>query len=200
MVDMFLDWFNNLEPGIKVYWGIAIVTSTIFIVQTAISLIGLGDFDMDVDFDGGDALDGSGFSDMLSVKNAINFLLGFGWAGVCLYDTISSSILLGIVAVLFGLSFVVAFIYLLKKVMKLESNGAFDINEAEGKTCSVYLRIPANRSGTGKVQISFDGSVQELDAVTDGDMIPTGTKVVVMEILNNNILLVASLANKTTEE
>lgn len=200
MVDMFLDWFNNLEPGIKVYWGIAIVSSAVFIVQTAISLIGLGDFDMDMDLDGGDALDGGGLSDMLSIKNAINFLLGFGWAGVCLYDTISSSILLGIIAVLFGLSFVVAFFYLLKKVMTLESNGAFDINTAEGKTCNVYLRIPANRSGTGKVQISFDGSVQELDAVTDGDMIPTGTKVVVMEILNNNILLVASLANKMTEE
>jgi hypothetical protein len=85
------------------------------------------------------------------------------------------------------------FIYIFKKLMKLESNGAFDINTAEGKTCNVYLRIPANRTGTGKVQISFDGSVQELDAVTDGDMIPTGTKVVVMEVLNNNILHVEKL-------
>jgi len=200
MMDMFLDWFSNLEPGIKVYWGIAIVTSVIFAVQTILSLIGLGDFDMDLDLDGGDALDSSGFSDMLSVRNAVNFLLGLGWAGVIFYDDIQNSLILGIVAFLCGCLFLVAFIYLFKKMMKLESNGAFDINTAEGKTCSVYLRIPGNRSGTGKVQISFDGSVQELDAVTDGDMIPTGTKVVVMEILNNNILLVASLANKMTEE
>ncbi len=193
MMDMFLDWFSNLEPGIKVYWGIAIVTSVIFAVQTILSLIGLGDFDMDLDLDGGDALDSSGFSDMLSVRNAVNFLLGLGWAGVIFYDDIQNSLILGIVAFLCGCLFLVAFIYLFKKMMKLESNGAFDINTAEGKTCSVYLRIPGNRSGTGKVQISFDGSVQEIDAVTDGEMIPTGTKVVVMEILNNNILLVAKL-------
>lgn len=199
MVDMFLDWFNNLEPGIKVYWGIAIVSSTIFVIQTVLSLIGLGDFDMDLDLDGGDSLDSSGFSDMLSIKNAINFLLGAGWAGVCFYDNIPNAFILGIVAIICGCAFVYAFVFLFKKMMKLESNGAFDINAAEGKTCNVYLRIPAKRSGTGKVQISFDGSVQELDAVTDGDMIPTGTKVVVMEILNNNILLVASLTSKTNE-
>ena len=193
MVDTFLDWFNNLEPGIKVYWAIALVTSTIFVIQTILSLIGLGDFDMDIDLDGGDALDSSGFSDMLSIKNAINFLLGFGWAGVCFYDSIPNGFLLGIVAFLCGVAFVAMFIYIFKKLMKLESNGAFDINTAEGKTCNVYLRIPANRTGTGKVQISFDGSVQELDAVTDGDMIPTGTKVVVMEVLNNNILHVEKL-------
>ncbi|MEE1083004.1 MAG: NfeD family protein [Paludibacteraceae bacterium] len=193
MVDTFLDWFNNLEPGIKVYWAIALVTSTIFVIQTILSLIGLGDFDMDIDLDGGDALDSSGFSDMLSIKNAINFLLGFSWAGVCFYDSIPNSIILGIVAFLCGLAFVAMFIYLFKKMMKLESNGAFDINTAEGKTCNVYLRIPANRTGTGKVQISFSGSVQELDAVTDGEMIPTGTKVVVMEVLNNNTLHVEKL-------
>lgn len=77
--------------------------------------------------------------------------------------------------------------------MKLESNGAFDINTAIGKTCDVYLRIPANRAGTGKVQISFSGSVQELDAVTDGEMIPSGSKVTVVEILNNKILRVEKI-------
>ena len=68
MIDTFLDWFNNLEPGIKIYWAIALVTSTIFLIQTILSLIGLGDFDMDIDLDGGDSLDTSGFSDMLSIK------------------------------------------------------------------------------------------------------------------------------------
>lgn len=199
MVDTFMDWFSNLEPGIKIYWGIAIVATTIFAIQTILSMIGLGDFDMDLDLDGGDSLDASGVSDLLSIKNAINFLLGVGWAGVCFYNTISNAIILGIVAVLCGVAFVYAFVFVFKKMMKLETNGAFDINTAEGKTCDVYLRIPANRSGTGKVQISFDGSIQELDAVTDGDMIPTGTKVVVMEILNNNILLVASLTSKSNE-
>lgn len=193
MVGLFIDWFSNLEPGIKVYWVIAIVSSIVFVVQTILSFVGIGDFDVDMDLSGGDALDASGFSDLLSMRNAINFLLGFGWAGVCFYDKISSGFLLCVIAVLVGLAFVAMFVYVFKKMMKLESNGAYDINTATGKTCDVYLRIPGNRSGTGKVQISFNGSVQELDAMTDGEEIPTGTKVTVVEVVNNNILRVEKL-------
>ena len=193
MIGLFIDWFNNLEPGIKVYWVIAIVSSIVFVVQTILSFVGIGDFDVDMDLSGGDALDAGGFSDLLSMRNAINFRLGFGWAGVCFYDKISSGIILCIIAVLVGLTFVAMFVYVFKKMMKLESNGAYDINTATGKTCDVYLRIPGNRSGTGKVQISFNGSVQELDAMTDGEEIPTGTKVTVVEVVNNNILRVEKL-------
>lgn len=190
MIETFLDWFSNLEPGIKIYWAIAIVSSIVFLIQTIVSLIGIGDFETDLDVGGGDGMDSSGFSDLLSMRNAINFLLGLGWSGVCFYDRISNGFILALVSIIFGLAFVAIFIYVFKKMMKLESNGAFDINTAIGKTCDVYLRIPANRAGTGKVQISFSGSVQELDAVTDGEMIPSGSKVTVVEILNNKILRV----------
>ena len=193
MIGTFLDWFSNLEPGIKIYWAIAIVSSIVFLIQTIVSLIGIGDFETDLDVGGGDGMDSSGFSDLLSMRNAINFLLGLGWSGVCFYDRISNGFILALVSIIFGLAFVAIFIYVFKKMMKLESNGAFDINTAIGKTCDVYLRIPANRSGTGKVQISFSGSVQELDAVTDGEMIPSGSKVTVVEILNNKILRVEKI-------
>lgn len=193
MIGTFLDWFSNLEPGIKIYWAIAIVSSIVFLIQTIVSLIGIGDFETDLDVGGGDGMDSSGFSDLLSMRNAINFLLGLGWSGVCFYDRISNGFILALVSIIFGLAFVAIFIYVFKKMMKLESNGAFDINTAIGKTCDVYLRIPANRAGTGKVQISFNGSVQELDAVTDGEMIPSGSKVTVVEILNNKILRVEKI-------
>ena len=193
MIGTFLDWFSNLEPGIKIYWAIAIVSSIVFLIQTIVSLIGIGDFETDLDVGGGDGMDSSGFSDLLSMRNAINFLLGLGWSGVCFYDRISNGFILALVSIIFGLAFVAIFIYVFKKMMKLESNGAFDINTAMGKTCDVYLRIPADRAGTGKVQISFSGSVQELDAVTDGEMIPSGSKVTVVEILNNKILRVEKI-------
>ncbi|MBO4530226.1 MAG: NfeD family protein [Paludibacteraceae bacterium] len=190
MIGTFIDWFSNLEPGIKIYWAIALISSVIFVIQTIVSFIGIGDFDVDIDMNGGDGMDSSGFSDLLSMRNAINFMLGFSWAGVCFYDKISNGFILALIAILCGLAFVAIFIYVFKKMMKLESNGAYDINTAIGKTCDVYLRIPANRSGSGKVQISFNGSIQEIDAVTDGEMIPSGSKVTVVEILNNKILRV----------
>ena len=48
-------------------------------------------------------------------------------------------------------------------------------------------------SGSGKVQISFHGSVQELPAQTEGDAIPSGTKVKVTQVVNKNLLIVEQL-------
>ena len=73
-------------------------------------------------------------------------------------------------------------------MMKLQSNGAFDINDAVGRVCDVYLRIPAGNQGMGKVQISFGGSVQELDARTAGEMIPSGAKVRVVRVIDKKVL------------
>ena len=56
--------------------------------------------------------------------------------------------------------------------------------------CPVYLRIPATREGQGKVQISLLGSVQEISAMTDGAFIPTGARVRVIQVIDDNTLLV----------
>ena len=71
-----------------------------------------------------------------------------------------------------------------------ESSGSYRIQEAVGQPCTVYIPVPENRSGTGKVQISFHGSVQELPAVTDGDVLPSGAQARVVQVLNGSVLLV----------
>ena len=88
--------------------------------------------------------------------------------------------LLVVVSLLCGVAFVSMFLWMLRRLLRLESNGAYRITDCVNQTCSVYLRIPANRQGMGKVQASFGGSVQELDAMCAGDAIPTGAKVVGM--------------------
>lgn len=186
------DWYNNLDPTLKIYWGIAIFASVIFVIQTVMSFVGIGDMDTDADVDASpDAMDDAGAMHLLSIRNIIYFMLGLGWTGVSLWTTIENRILLAVCAVLVGCLFVAIFLYLFRQMMKLQHNGAFDINDAVGKTVDVYLRIPAAGQGTGKVQVSFNGSVQEIDAKTDGDaLIPSGTKVRVVEVLNNQVLLV----------
>ena len=55
----------------------------------------------------------------------------------------------------------------------------------------MYLRIPAARSGRGKVQVSVKGSVHEIDAMTDRDEeIATGGQVKIVEVLGDDLLLV----------
>lgn len=57
----------------------------------------------------------------------------------------------------------------------------------------MYLAIPENKSGKGKVQISVNGSFHELDAMTSStEKIPSGAVVKVIA-LENNILIVQKL-------
>lgn len=62
---------------------------------------------------------------------------------------------------------------------------------------SVYLAIPGNLSGKGKVTLSVKGSYKELDAMTEQELIPTGSMVTVQRIEGNSILIVSSIKPQT---
>ena len=153
-----LTWYQGLEPAAQVFWGCAIVSSTIFLVQAILTMIGM-DHDMDFevgDFDG-DTMDTGGAVSLFSIRSLVNFFVGFGWAGVSFYNDISSKALLYIVAICVGCLFSYATVFLIRKMKKLEHNGAYKIADCVGKSCDVYLRIPAAGEGKGKVQISLNG-------------------------------------------
>lgn len=179
----------------QMYWVIAVFSSVVFIVQMALSFIGIGDAgdasDIDVSFDGdggSDALDHSGAMHLLSIRNVIYFMLGFGWSGISFHRAIENQYLLGLVSILTGCAFVAIFLFLFRQMMRLESNGAFDINDSVGKICQVYMRIPPD--GTGKVQVSFNGSIQELDARSNApDPIPSGAKVRVTAVVGRVLIV-----------
>ena len=190
-------WFGALDPTMRVYWGIAIFASLVFLIQMVMTFIGIGDADgADADFDfGGDAssdgtLDAGGTLQLFSVRNIINFLLGVGWGGVCFSSSIGSRTLLAFVALLTGCAFVALFAFIYRQMRKLEHDGAFRVQDCVGQVADVYLRIQAQRQGEGKIQYSFHGSVQELPAITDGEQIPSGAKVRVLEVVGDHTLLV----------
>ncbi len=159
-----------------------------FLVQAILTLLGMDhdlDMDTDVDLGDGDTMDMGGGLSLFSIRNLINFLVGFGWGGVCFSSVISNTILLSIISILVGLLFVWIFFVIKKQTRKLESNGAFNINLCVGKVADVYLRIPAENSGLGKIQISVNGSIHEVDAMTDGPELASGAKVTVIEVVDN---------------
>ena len=189
-----IELFNSLEPLQKFFWTIACCASLVFIIQTIMTFIGLGT-DADVDagpMDGSvDSMEDGALSGVFSFRNLINFLLGYGWAGVLLFDDIEKRWLLQLLAIAVGLLFVLAFVFMFRQVMKLSHDGSFKMSETIGLKADVYLRIPAARSGRGKVQLSVKGSVHEIDAVTDNDAeIPTGGQVEIVEVLGDDLLLV----------
>lgn len=185
--------FGAMPLLLQIFWGCAVVSSLIFIIQMVLTLIGMDSSDVDVDFDAGDTMDLGGGLNLFTIKNLVGFFVGFGWAGICFWDTISSPVLLSVVALVVGCLFVLMFVFIYKQTKKLEHNGAFQIEKCQGNIVDVYLRIPAAGEGKGKVQVSVDGSVHELDALTDGDAIPSGSKVRVLEIIDKETVKVTPI-------
>ncbi|MDD3787191.1 MAG: serine protease [Petrimonas sp.] len=164
-----MDALQNLEPLLRTFWYIAIPVSLIFIIQAIMTFIGGNSMDgVDADFDG-DFSDTDAPFQLFSLRNLINFLLGFSWSGIVFYPLISNKILLIFVATLVGIIFVALFFFIIKQFMRLAENDSFKMEETLNKTAEVYLTIPPQRSGKGKILISVRGSVRELDAITDGD-------------------------------
>ena len=95
---------------------------------------------------------------------------------------------------LVGVALVVAVMYLFKWLSSMQQSGNINVyKSAVGCQGKCYLRIPAERGGEGKVQITIQGAVREYNAVTDGDEIKTGASVKVLEAVDANTLLVEEL-------
>ena len=105
-----MDLINQSEPILKMFWYVALPTSMIFILQSALTILGASGSDVDIDID---TESGMGHLDspmeLFTFRNFINFLLGFGWGGITLYTTISNKVLLVICALIVGIIFVALF-------------------------------------------------------------------------------------------
>ena len=131
---------------------------------------------------------------LYTFRNLINFLLGFGWTAILLTGTVRSTALLLIIAVLVGVAMVVLVMYLFKWLSGMQQSGNINVyKSAVGCQGTVYLTIPGERSGEGKVQIAIQGAVREYNAQTDGEAITTGTPIKVVEVINPGTLLVEEL-------
>lgn len=187
-----MDFFDALDPLLKTLWYIAIPTSIVFIIQSIMTLIG-GDASDGTQFDG--HTEGGDSSHFFSLRNLINFLLGFSWAGIGFYNSIENRFLLIFIAINVGFVFVVMFFYIIKQLLKLGEDNTFDIKNTLSKTADVYLTIPAKGNGKGKIHISVNGSLHELDAITENDRIPTGSIVKIVDITSDNMVVVEKLSS-----
>jgi len=187
-----MEFFDQMAPLLKAFWYVAIPVSLVFIIQSVMTFIGVDATDgLEADFDSN--LDGADSPfQLFSFRNLVNFLLGFSWTGISLYGKLNNTLLI-IAATIVGIGFVMLFFLIIRQVQKLAENNSFTINSTLNKTAEVYLTIPGQKSGKGKVLISVKGSVRELDAITEGDKIETGKLVLVSGIENNELLIVKPL-------
>jgi|GEM_PF-4262840 len=69
----FLNAFYELDTWMQVYWGCAIVGTTIFAVQMVLTMVGMDGTDMDMDFDSGTMDLGGSISLLASRTSSISW-------------------------------------------------------------------------------------------------------------------------------
>ncbi|GMN09762.1 hypothetical protein MTsPCn9_18050 [Croceitalea sp. MTPC9] len=188
------NWFAALSLFEKIYWVTALISSAIFIVLIILTLVGGdaddmgGDVDAEVDGDSG-----IGFQ-FLSFKNLMGFFTIFGWSGIACLDNGLSTAITVFVSVICGLLMMTAMAALFYYLAKLQHSGTLKLKNALNQIGEVYLTIGAKRSSIGKVSINVQGTLRELEALTDenNDLVQ-GNVVKVKEVTDNGILIVQLL-------
>ena len=188
-----MEFFTTMEPLLRTFWFIALPVSLVFVIQSIMTFSGMDGHDgLDADFDG-DLQHGHEPFQLFSFRNLVNFMLGFGWSGIAFYTVISNHVLLVIVAVAVGVSFVVAFFFMMRQMQGLAEDNTFRIASVINKTGSVYIPVPAAKSGRGKVQVSANGAFHELEAITDFERIETGATIRIVRIENDHLVSVQKI-------
>ena len=183
--------------NLLLYTGI--FSTVILLIQVILTLAGIGaespefDVETDTDFDGTDSdFDGTAQFSIFTFKSLVSFFSILSWTTLaCRQGGLNS-----VISITAGLFAGFITMYLVAKIFfelkKLKQDNTMEIKDALGKTAKVYLTIPDNRNGTGKVHINFDGTLRELEAVSDEE-IKTESMVEVCDILNNSVLVVKKI-------
>jgi membrane protein implicated in regulation of membrane protease activity len=167
---------------------------TILMVQTLLAIIGfgLGGLDVDVDMGDGDAGGAVGHSHaftyhifkVISFRTMIAGVTFFGLAGWAALVGTGSQFIAILVAVLAAMVAVFAVYFLYRWINAMRYQGNVSSDKLVGATGSVYVRIPAQGKGAGKVLVSQQNRTMEYEAFSVGRELPTGTQITVLKVIS----------------
>ena len=130
---------------------------------------------------------------MISFRTVIAAMAFFGLAGLAAEEAgVSPPAVLGL-AIAAGAGAMYGVYWMMQCLYRLRSDGTVRVRGAVGRQGTVYLRIPAERSGMGKILINLQNRTIEYDAMTSGKELPTGTEVVVVNLISSSMLEVQAV-------
>ena len=130
----------------------------------------------------GDHGDGNWFLGLLTFRAVCAAVAFFGLAGLAArYYALPETAQLAS-AGLGGFAALYLVATAMKLLYRLRADGGVRVDNAVGKTGTVYLRVPGNNAGPGKVTVSVQNRTVELEAFTAANELPTGTPVRVVAV------------------
>lgn len=182
-----IEWFSALELFSKFYWAIALIGSLFFLFIIIMTFIGVEGGD---DLDDLDADAGIEFQ-FITFKNLVGFFTLFGWSGIACLDAGLSKPITVLISLASGLLMMTIMAAMFHFMKKLTSSGTLIYKNAINAVGEVYLTIGASRTKMGKVSVNIQGSLREMDALTDsGTELKSGTIIIVLDVTSNGILIV----------
>lgn len=208
-----IEWWNSLSVLEQVFYYCAIPSTIILVIQTLLTILGIGNGDGDFDFDGDidiptdsdtdviggtdvesigiDAVESASSLKFISVRGIVAFFSLFGWVGVVLTEADLNIPLIFFISIISGLIGMLVIAMMFYLISKLQQSGNINIKNAIGKKGQIYLTIPPKLSGKGKIQITIQERYTEVNAMTNSQKpLPTGTIVRVVDSIDINTLLV----------
>ena len=196
-----------------IYLTCAIVGGTLLLGQFLLGLVGFGDHhdaggDHDFHDTGGHDTHGehgdhdtqhSWFVGVLTVRSVVAALTFFGLAGLASTVNFQHEPPLSLAfAVAAGAGALFGVAYLMRTLHRLRSDGTVRIERAVGRSGTVYLTIPGEKAGVGKVTLNLQNRTVEYQALTPHQQLPTGSKVVVTAVLGPDTVEVAPVDSPVT--
>lgn len=192
-----LESFLESDNGRLMYLVFAIFGSGILLLTGALQIFGVGgvasatgvDLDMDGDID---IPHDTGLFDfkLLSFRSILAFIAMFGWGGFVWGENgwwgFLAALACGTVTML-----ITAFA--ISIMLKMQQDGTRKNDDFIGMDGIVYLGIPSNRDGAGKIVVTVSDSTCELKAIADTE-IKTGESVKIVSRLAGNVFLVEKLS------
>ena len=191
LLKLLFDWkdlFNFAGFDAVIYAAFALLGTVIFIIRMGLMML----FGADSDFD--PALDhpvASCCLALISVLSITAFLMGCGWMGVISQVMLEwSSIASATLALPSGFVLMLVAASMMLVLRKAAHNVEYDPAEAVGHVGTVYMSIPAQGEGNGKVRVPVQGRTVIVDAVSAGPAIESFKDVKVVQARDEKTLIV----------
>ena len=203
------EWFMT-DPLRAALLCVAVPATVIMILQTVMIFIGMaGHSDVDMPDDNGiDGVFGNDSPDapdvhmgdsglrIFTVRGMVAFFAVGGWAGLSalsLSGSPSAAIITSLIAGTLALLLVAWFFIW---AASLNENGTLQMDSAVGKVGEVYITVPPDMTGTGKVNVIIQGRLTEAEAMTECSRpLKYGEPVEVIGMAVGNTLMVKPIKN-----
>ena len=128
---------------------------------------------------------------LFTIRGIVTFFMVGSWIGFIL-DKMGVNLVMTFVGAFIAGSVSLYFMAkIIQLLLGLQADGTVKIRNALGQVGQVYIRIPANEQGMGKVNVTVQEQLREFDAVTESEeMIKTGEMVYITDVRAGNVLVV----------